>query len=73
MADKDKSFQKRVEEALAKGEPLPGFPEVSPIRSLAMAQNECCQEFEKEGFKRNEALYLTASMFNGHPGIAPGM
>lgn len=69
--DNEKSFQERVEEALASGLPIPDFPDGSPLSGLASAQHEVCAEFENAGFARNEALYLTASMFAGNPGQGP--
>lgn len=69
--DDDRPFKERVEAALAKGLPIPDFPDVSPLFGLAMAQNEAVGEFEKAGFTRGEALYLCAAMFNGNPGQGP--
>lgn len=69
--DKEKSFQERVQEALAAGLPIPDFPDVSPLAGLAMAQNEAVGEFEKAGFARGEALYLCAAMFCNNPGLGP--
>ena len=71
MADNGDDFQKRVQEALAKGEPLPGFPSMSPLESLGMAMHETALAFEKAGFMRGEALYMTSSMFTGNPGAGP--
>lgn len=64
-------FRKRVEEALAKGAPIPDFPEVNPLKGLAMTENEAVKTWEEEGFSRGEALYLVAAMFCGNPGQGP--
>lgn len=72
MANED-DFQKRVQDALMKGEPIPGFPDVSPLRSLGMAMHEAVTEFEAAGFNRGEALYLVSGMFNGNPGQSPAV
>lgn len=73
MADHEDSpsFRKRVEDALAAGLPIPDFPDVSPLAGVAMAQHEAAEEFEKAGFARNEAIFLTAAMFSGNPGAGP--
>jgi len=67
----DAEFEKRVADALIKGEPMPDFPTISPLKSLAMAQAAVVREFKEEGFDSNAALYLTAAVFTGNPGIAP--
>jgi len=71
MSDTGDDFQKRVADALKNGEPIPEFPEFSPLGGLAMAQHEVHSEFVKAGFARGEALYLTASMFCGNPSQSP--
>lgn len=69
----DKSWNERVQEALAKGQPLPGFPSISPLESLGMAMHETVTAFTKVGFERGEAVYLAAAMFNGNPGQSPAL
>lgn len=69
--DKEKSFQKRVEEALASGMPISDFPDASPLAGLTMAYAEAVEEFEKRDFSRGEALYLTSAMFCNNPGLGP--
>lgn len=72
MASEDSQpFRERVEAALAKGMPIPDFPDVSPLAGLAMAQHEAVSEFEKVDFSRGEALFLVAAMFAGNPGQGP--
>lgn len=71
MPSPDDEFQARVQSALANGEPIPGFPTSSPLESLGMAMHETVTAFEKAGFMRGEALYMTAAMFNGNPGQSP--
>lgn len=71
MSDDKRPFRERVEEALAKGMPIPDFPDVSPLAGVAMAQNEAVSEFEKAGFTRGESLFLVAAMFSGNPGQGP--
>ncbi len=70
MADSP-DFQRRVQEALENGLPIPDFPDVSPLKGLVMAYGEAVKQFEQEGFARNEALYLVSAMFNGNPGFPP--
>lgn len=73
MSDEEKSFQQRVEEALAAGLPMPDFPDGggTPLANLAAAQHEAVNEWEKAGFPRGEALYLVAAMFSNNPGLGP--
>lgn len=70
MADSE-SFKERVEAALAKGMPIPDFPEVSPLKGLAMAQHEATANWQEAGFSRSESLYMVACMFAGTPGPPP--
>lgn len=67
----EEGFHERVEKAMSEGIPFPDFPEASPLESLAYAYSEATEAFEKAGFKRGEAVYLTSAMFCGSPSIGP--
>jgi hypothetical protein len=64
-------FDRRMAEALEKGEPLPDFPQVDDMDVAAMAWVDVCAKFEKAGFTRPEALYATACTFLNTPGPPP--
>ena len=75
MAEPD-DYQKRVEDALREGKPIPGFPTMpedpfNDLDALAMSQRAVVETYEKNGFSHADAMYLTACMFTGNPGAAP--
>jgi len=70
MAASD-DYEEQIRQALEEGRPLPGFPDMSPMRGLAMAQHEAVLEWVNAGFSRGEALYMVAASFTGNPGASP--
>lgn len=45
----------------------------TPLSQLGAALHESTAAYEEVGFLRKEALYMTAALFTGNPGIAPGI
>lgn len=66
-------FQKKIEDALANGDPIPAFPEspVSPGDEMAIAFRSAYEDFRGQEFSDRQALYLAACVILQTPGAAP--
>jgi hypothetical protein len=50
---------------------VPNFPEVTPGDEMAIVHKTCYDAYINQDFSPAQALYMTAALFTGNPGIAP--
>lgn len=68
MASGEDAYNRAQQDSQSAGNP---FPEITELEQIAAQTQEIYESYIKQDFSPAQALYLTAAMVNGNPGIAP--